>query len=71
MQALDFTGELTPVHVAEMEKFNKYDPSKVEEHFDEVSCNYEQIYLRAGYPDPKKVQEAVSEIQKTTFTPRH
>ena len=36
--------------------------SEVEQHYDRVAINYEGAYLRAGYPDPKKVQEYVSQI---------
>ena len=56
------TERLTKSHVAEMEKFNKFDQSKVSKHYDEVAANYEGIYLIAGYPDPKKVQEVVQEV---------
>jgi len=56
------TERLTRAHVAEMEKFNKFDQTKVSKHYDEVAANYEGIYLRAGYPDPKKVQEVVQEV---------
>ena len=57
---LDFTGDLTPAHIAEMEKYNKFPKSKLEQHYDEVAPNYEGIYLRAGYPDPAKCQSMVS-----------
>lgn len=62
MQKLDFTGELTSAHIDEMEKYNKFEKSKLEKHWDEVAVNYESIYLRVGYPDPKKCQEMVSKI---------
>ena len=58
---LFFTGE----HIREMEKFNKYDKRKIVEHFDDVAVNYEQIYLKAGYPDPKKCSDLVSEVTET------
>ena len=61
-QKLDFSGELTKDHVREMELFNKFEQDKLEQHWDRVSVNYEDIYLRAGYPDPKKCQVVVSQI---------
>ena len=54
MQKLDFTSEsFDKAQVAEMEKFNKFDKDKVEQHYDSVAANYDGIYLRAGYPDPE------------------
>lgn len=59
---LDFTVQfLTGKHYSEIDKFNKFDPKKVVEHYDDVSVNYEGIYQRVGYPDPKKCQEYVSD----------
>lgn len=54
-QLLDFSGNIGPEHISEFEKHNKFDQSLVEDHYDSVAINYEQAYLRAGYPDPKKV----------------
>ena len=42
-----------------------------EAHYDEVAINYEQVYLRAGYPDPVKVQEHVSKIALNATIPKH
>lgn len=61
-QKLDFSGDLTKEHIREMELFNKFEEKDLENHYDRVSINYEEIYLRAGYPDPKKCQEAVSRL---------
>ena len=63
MQKLDFTGELTPAHIKEMDKYNKFNKSQVEEHYDDIALNYEAIYQRTGYPDPKKCQSMVSKYQ--------
>ncbi len=57
MQNLDFSipiMEFTSEHVREMEKFNQYKQDKCEAHFDDVARYYEDIYLRAGFPDPSK-----------------
>ena len=40
-----------------MDRFSKFDESKLEEHYDEVALNYDGVYLRAGYPDPDKVAQ--------------
>ena len=57
--------------VKEMEKHNKYDQAHALEHFDSVAEHYEAVYLRAGYPDPKKVQEYVSNIATKQVIPKH
>ena len=54
-EKLDFSGQLGKEHIREMEAYNKFDKDKLEEHYDKVALNYEQLYLRCGYPDPKKV----------------
>ena len=61
-QKLDFSGELTKAHVSEMELFNKFEQKDLEKHYNRVATNYEGIYLRVGFPDPKKCQEIVSQI---------
>ena len=45
-----------------MEKFNKYNKDRLVEHFDDCAINYEDIYLRAGYPDPQKCSQMVTEL---------
>lgn len=50
---------LGPVHVNEILKCNGYEEGDAKRHFDHIAKNYEGIYLRLGYPDPKKVAEMV------------
>lgn len=57
--------------VKEMEKHNKYDQALAVQHFDNVAEHYEGVYMRAGYPDPKKVQEYVSNIATKQVIPKH
>lgn len=57
--------------VKEMEKHNKYEQKHAIQHFDSVAEHYEAAYLRAGYPDPKKVQEYVSNIASKQVIPKH
>lgn len=62
---LDFEGcPITKQHIMVMDKFSKFDQDKLEAHYDEVALNYDGVYLRAGYPDPKKVAEYVSKYTK-------
>ena len=69
---LDFSQIILDAEcVKEMEKHNKYDPAQAAEHFDSVAEHYEGVYLRAGYPDPKKVQEYVSHIASKQIIPKH
>jgi predicted TPR repeat methyltransferase len=57
---VDFSsGPIGKHHITVMDKFSKFDEDKLEEHYDEVALNYDGVYLRAGYPDPKKVAEYV------------
>ena len=59
-KTLDWSADkLNNDHVAEMEKYNKYDALHRKEHFDSIANNYEGLYLRVGYPDPQKVADKV------------
>jgi predicted TPR repeat methyltransferase len=68
---IDFSGPIENQHIKEMEKHNKFSKKDAETHFDEVALNYEAVYMNAGYPDPKKVQEAVSSIATSQIIPKH
>jgi predicted TPR repeat methyltransferase len=54
---MDFKGELTEAHKAEMAKHGNFAQDKIAEHYDELSSHYEEIYLRAGWHDPLKCAE--------------
>lgn len=38
---------------------NSYKKDKAQMHFDYLASNYEGMYLRMGYPDPKYVTQFV------------
>jgi 2-polyprenyl-3-methyl-5-hydroxy-6-metoxy-1,4-benzoquinol methylase len=62
MQKLDFTVEtLTEEHKKEMEKHAGFKQDGIIEHYDDLCVNYEAIYLRAGFHDPKKCAELTKE----------
>ena len=62
MQKLDFSVEtLTEEHKKEMEKHAGFNQETIVGHYDEVCTNYEAIYLRVGFHDPKKCAELTSE----------
>ena len=64
-EALDFeVPMLGPCHVSEILKCNGYEEGQARRHYDHVAKNYEGIYLRLGYPDPKKVAEMVAKYTK-------
>ena len=64
-EQLDFnTNHFNKDHIREFERFNKFDKAKCAQHFDNAAMNYEGVYLRAGYPDPWKCAEFVSELSK-------
>jgi len=54
---MDFNGELTDAHKAEMEKHGNFTQDHIAEHYNELSSHYEEIYLRAGWHDPLKCAE--------------
>lgn len=55
---------LGPDHVNEIQKANGFDYGDAKRHFDHMSVNYENIYLRLGYPDPMKVAEKCAKYAK-------
>lgn len=64
-ERLDWSVQyLTDKHVRMYETCNKYAKELTREHFDYVAENYEGMYLRMGYPDPKYVANFVAKISK-------
>lgn len=62
---LDFeVPMLGPSHVSEILKCNGYEAGLAKRHYDHIAINYEGIYLRLGYPDPKKVAQMVAKHTK-------
>ena len=62
MQQFDSRIKPTSEQVKAMEKFTKYDKSKVEEHFDALASTYETVYNLVGYPDPQQCADYVTEF---------
>lgn len=60
---------LTDKHVRMYETCNKYAKEYTREHFDYVAENYEGMYLRMGYPDPKYVANFVAKVAKKEHLP--
>ena len=62
-EKLDWSKDklLDDSHVRIIETCNKYKKEEAREHFDHIACNYEGMYLRMGYPDPKFVANFVAE----------
>ena len=54
---MNWTGELTEEHKQEMSKHGKFNQETIAELYNDLSSNYEQIYLRAGWHDPLKCAE--------------
>lgn len=44
-----------------MEKHGNFHQDHIKEHYDDLCTNYEAIYLKAGFHDPKKCAEMVNE----------
>ena len=61
MQKLDFSKDLTEEHKKEMEKHANFAQDGIVEHYNELAVNYEAIYLKAGFHDPKKCAELTTE----------
>jgi SAM-dependent methyltransferase len=49
-----------------MEKHGNFSQSNIKEHYDDLCVNYEDIYLRAGFHDPKKCAELVLQHYELT-----
>lgn len=54
---MNFSGDLSDEHKIEMAKHGNFSQENIAEHYNELSSNYEQIYLRAGWHDPLKCAE--------------
>lgn len=55
---------LTDQHVNMFQKCNKYKKEDAATHFDYIASNYEGMYLRMGYPDPKYVANFANKFAK-------
>lgn len=55
---------LTDAHVKMYELCNKYKKEHAQKHFDHIASNYEGMYLRMGYPDPKYVANFANRFAK-------
>ena len=62
---MNFSGELTEEHKAEMSKHGNFSQDKIVEHYDELASHYEEIYLRAGWHDPLKCAELAKQCLVT------
>lgn len=62
LDALDWAEgvKFTDKHVRMYDTCNKYDAHLTKAHFDFIAANYEGMYLRMGYPDPKFVAKYVN-----------
>ena len=70
-QRLDWTvPKLTDEHKRLYFACNKYRKERARTHFDFLAANYEGMYLRMGYPDPKFVASYCAEFaKKRKWTP--
>lgn len=59
---LDFNSELTEEHQKEMAKHQNFNQDNITEHYNNLSVNYEEIYLKVGFPDPKKCAEIINDL---------
>lgn len=55
---------LTDSHIKMYEICNKYNRDCAKQHFDHIASNYEGMYLRMGYPDPKYVANYAAKFVK-------
>ena len=64
MNKLDFTTDnLTEEHKKEMEKHANFNQANITQHYDELASNYEEIYLKVGWPDPRKSADFAIDLQ--------
>ena len=61
---LDFSvDKLTDEHIKEIEKHQGFDQAHITEHYDDLATNYEDIYLKVGWPDPMQCADLVEACQ--------
>ena len=64
MNKLDFNTEnLTEEHKKEMEKHANFSQANITQHYNELSSHYEDVYLKVGWPDPRKSADFAIELQ--------
>ena len=64
---MNFKAEgLAEEQIKEMEKHAGFNQSNIKEHYDELSSNYEQVYLTVGWPDPRKSADLANEFLSVT-----
>ena len=70
MQKIDFdVNELGDTQKSEMEKHGGFNQGNIKEHYDELAVNYEQVYLTAGWPDPRKSADLAIEFVNESPAP--
>ena len=57
-EKLDFSN-LDDVQKKEMEKHANFSQGNIGEHYDKMCVNYEEVYLTAGWDDPRKCADHV------------
>lgn len=57
-------GKVTDELKQEMLKHADFKQENIVEHYDELSNNYETVYLTAGWTDPAKNAELCNEVLK-------
>jgi 2-polyprenyl-3-methyl-5-hydroxy-6-metoxy-1,4-benzoquinol methylase len=66
-EKLEWEEDETPLTDKQVKMYdccNKFDKEKAKTHFDYIASNYEGMYLKMGYPDPKFVAKFVCKIAK-------
>ena len=67
MQKLDFSSEsLSKDHIKEIEKHQGFNQDTIVDHYNELCINYDDIYNKVGWPDPKKCAEFVNELSESS-----
>ena len=66
---MNFQGELTDELKQEMLKHSNFSQTTIVDHYNELSKNYEGVYLRAGWHDPLKCAELAHETIGNDLAP--
>ena len=61
-EVLDWSGKFNEKHTKIVDMCNKYSKNYIKQHFDFLAANYEGMYLKMGYPDPKFCAKHVSQL---------
>ena len=64
MNKLNFSGDdaMTEDHLKEIDKYKEFDHDAIAEQYNGLCTNYDEIFSKVGWPDPKRCADFVNEL---------